>query len=354
MSNTAAESAHSHRLQTRPALQLAVGSLPATEQGQVQISLRVIAARLPMPCVAVAEVHGDITLEHASGRDTTMLTSAYGRREIERPIRLVPLADALSELIEEILAREDGLSEAPVAAAPLPSAPQSSAAAATEAAPATPQPANTGIGALLVNRPFTGPLAVHAGNGLELLVDADYHTAWSPLDDAELVRVLAGSAGVCANAVAPADFAKHIRPNAGLNPVAVEQLAWLAPVDATLEPVLARWLADPQARLTLVSWPNLSLQADYPQWLELLSRLAQHGHSVAEAIPAGQRAGIAPARLRQGLALLCVFKHALLERGAAAASPRQPAQPVSEAAREAAGSGLLGRLKSRFRSLMGG
>ena len=50
-------------LQSHPPIELAIGLLPSNEQSHAQVSMRVLASHLQVPCVVVQRETADITLK---------------------------------------------------------------------------------------------------------------------------------------------------------------------------------------------------------------------------------------------------------------------------------------------------
>lgn len=341
------------RLQMRPALKLAVGQLPPPEQSLVQITMRVLMPHLKVPCDVIAQPHGDITVQPA-GEDVLELSTHYAQRRVDRPVRLSPLSDALSELIEDLLQHEQA------AAAGMPHAQattQTDAAALADIRDAT-RRAATDDGAplldLLLLREEAGPLHVTLRNGLELFVDQRYHTAWSGQSIESLAAAMGDGIIADRQPMSAAELQQRIVKDAPSQTVLVEQLCWMLPRSASSAQLLARWHQPDNAELILETWPNLSSQADMLAWLPLLTAASRAPLPMREALRIAERTGIPADRARDGISLLLMFKHAAVRPREAAAesvfiAPTSTAETVTVAAPS---SGLLSRLRSRLRNLM--
>lgn len=306
------------RIQSRPAVQLAIGDLPSIEQDHVRISLRIISPRLQVPCVAVQQSQAEITLKPAnSGSCDLRLVSRFGERHIERPLRLMPLSDALTDLIDGMLKHE------------LPAA-------------------NTADGAtrlldLLLAPAATAISRIRLQSGIIFILDRGRHRAGFT-DAADIALLHPGDriADYRRLDALPTSF-----EHAAWLPL--EQLCWLF-ADAPA-PALRRWLDDTAARLTLISWPNLSQQPDALAWIQVLNALMQRSMRIDETVRLAVQAGIPSTRAQAGLALLGLFRHATLTRTDAAACPAQPPSPPPMAM-SASQIGLLSRLRNKLRTLL--
>lgn len=344
-------------LQARPALRLAVGQLPGAEQNLVQIALRVLRPHLRVPCDVVTQEQADITIRPA-GEDQLDLLTSHAERHVERPVRLAPLSDALSELITNLLDHEAGarppaeevrwpepaiaLASDPVVAPTTGTAPAPSTTASTAS--------SSGLIDLLLTREMAGPLHVTLQSGLEFLVDARYHTAWLslPLDD--LPASLGNGRIASVHSLTAFEFAQKTGSGTSLQSMQVEQLCWLLPQSTSAKGMLDRWHANPDTLIELHTWPNLSRQSDRLPWLSVLASLYRQPLSMRAAVRLAEREDIPTDRARAVLGLLLLYKHAVQRQPDAPA----PVQTAMTAPKEpsAAAQGLLGRLRSRLRSFM--
>lgn len=335
-------------LQARPALRLAVGQLPGAEQNLVQIALRVLRPHLKVPCDVVIQTRADITIRPAGDDQLDLLTS-HAERHVERPVRLAPLSDALSELITDLLDHEAaGMAPAePVRVA------VAAVAASTVPAPAIPAAVSRAHGGLLdvlLSREMAGPLHITLQSGLDFLIDARYHTAWmaQPLD--ALPAGIGDGSIASVHSLTAFEFAQKTGSGTTLQPLQVEQLCLLLPPTASSKGMLDRWHANPDTLIELHTWPNLSRQADRLPWLSVLAALYRQPLSMRAAVRLAEREDIATDRARAVLGMLLLYKHAV---------QRQPDAPVSvqqataaPKVPSAAAQGLLGRLRSRLRDFM--
>lgn len=335
-------------LQSHPPIELAIGLLPSSEQSHVQVSMRVLASHLQVPCVVMQRETADITLKPSdSDANAIAVVSAFGEAKLERPMRLVPLSEALQGLIDGILAHE-GQSAAP---APVASTSNVAAFARSVAAPLMGSNEESLLG-LLLGRKHQGPIEITLRSGRTILLDGRYATAHLSDSPVSMLAMLQGDTIARVSNVDAADFAARTAKGSVLFPVGVEQLCWsLAATDDTAS-ALSRWHEDEQARVTLDTWPNLSVQADNLAWLSVLGQLSRRTMTIAELRNAAIDAGIAPARARHGLSLLLSYRHArvvasgVTENNVVVQMPVAPKRPA-----EAAPTGLLGRLRMRLRAL---
>ena len=335
-------------LQSHPPVEVAIGQLPATEQSHAQISMRVLASHLPVPCVVVTQDTADITLSPDADAGFVHLHSAHGEARLERPIRLMPLSEALTGLIEGILAASGLAATAPVVAETPASAASPTIAPVETNAPAAPvTQTHAPLLDLLLGRRHAGPVEFGLRSGRSLLVDGRYATAHLSEPVAQMLSLLQDDAVERITAVAADDFARRTAKGSPLHPVSVEQVCWALPAAGESAATLARWHEDENARIALDTWPNLSAQADSLLWLGLLARLARRGDSIGQLRHAAIAAGIPAARARHGLSLLLAYRHARVTASGEATRPVVVQMPV----RREAPTGLLGRLRSRLRAL---
>lgn len=338
-----------NRLQQRPEIQVAIGQLTAQEQAHVQIYLRILAPRLRVPCVPIAAEKGEITLAPSSiNPEMACACSAYGQRSVERPLRMVPLADALTELIDELLAND------PSVTAHLPR--RRNHDRATEAQPdeASAEPTSRILLQVLFDRTHSVPVRLRTLSGIDLLIDPHFHSAWTEVPPEQLPSTIADEPVVQAEQVGLGTFQERISRGGGLYPIQVEQLCWLSSGAPGVPTPLDRWLQDRNAILRLTTWPNLSAQRDYPLWLKVLPAMWHGALVVDDALRQLEAAGIGPQRARHGLALLCLFRHATRDGSidSDAKLARAPAEPhVDDDVAEHRS--LLGRLKNRLRAMVG-
>ncbi len=318
-----------------PPLELAIGQLSPNEQSHAQVSMRVLAAHLAAPCVVVNKWAGDITLKPCAGDEQSIcVASSFEEARIERPIRLVPLSEALTKLIDGIVSR--GL-------------PQRTQAARPSAEPFSSLP--PALIDLLLTRSQAGPLEVQLASGRSLLVDARYSTAHLSCPVTEAMASLNDDAVIAVWPIASEAFASRTAKGSPLHPVGVEQLCWALSPTTESAPALDRWHRDAQVRLSLRSWPNLSAQADAAQWLPLLAGLFRADMRLQDLLDDASAAGIPVARARHGIALLLTYRHAQITTAVdtSTANVVQLIPASQRAPRPSAG--LLGRLRSRLRAL---
>ncbi|MDO5505364.1 MAG: hypothetical protein Q4F49_03605 [Pseudoxanthomonas suwonensis] len=315
------------RLRKRPEIQIAVGQLPSHERSHVRICLRVMGSRLSAVCSASDAAEAEITLRPAPGNPARVEASSCGRQvELELPLRMQPLADAINELIDSQVTDPD---------------PMQDVSAAQGTSVALPAPTVR----VLSRLPQRSATWLSIEGGAELLVDAEHHNAWLAPENGRFPATL-GSDIVTGMRPATGDEADPGRLwAAGMRPILVEQLYWMAPeADGTLP--LDHWLKDPSLRIRLTSWPNLSLQPDAQQWLQVLPALWEGSLEISELLRRLQSAGIAPRRARAGVALLGMFRHAW--RSPARIEPQAPS-PAALPPAQSAPRGLLARLKHHLR-----
>lgn len=318
-----------------PPLELAIGQLSPNEQSHAQVSMRVLAAHLSAPCVVVNKSVGDITLKPCPGDDQNIcVASMFEEARIERPIRLVPLSEALSKLIDGIISR---------------SLPGRAASPELAADPTSNTPA--ALIDLLLTRSLAGPVEVQLASGRSVLVDARYSTAHLSCPIPDALVSLNDDAVISAWPIASEAFASRTAKGNSLHPIGVEQLCWALSPTAESAPALDRWHRDTQVRLSLRSWPNLSAQSDANAWLPLLAGLFRADMRLDDVLQHATAAGIPAARARHGIALLLTYRHAQITTAAdtSTANVVQLVPASQRAPRPSAG--LLGRLRSRLRAL---
>lgn len=338
-------------LQSHPPIELAIGLLPSNEQSHAQVSMRVLASHLQVPCVVVQRETADITLKPSdTDANAICVISAFGEAKLERPMRLVPLSEALQGLIDGILAQEGQ------SATPAPATPQVSAFASVATAAAVPASDPTDSGesllGLLLGRKRQGPIEITLRSGRTLLLDGRYATAHLSESPVAMLPMLQGDAIAGIANVDAADFAARTGKGSALHPVGVEQLCWSLAETEDTAPALSRWHEDDQARVTLDTWPNLSVQHDNLAWLNVLGQLSRRSMTLADLRSAAINAGIAPARARHGLSLLLGYRHARVIASGTSENHNVVQMPVAPKRQaEAAPTGLLGRLRMRLRAL---
>lgn len=316
-------------LQLPPPLELAIGQLSTAEQSLIQVSMRVLASHLDAPCRVVTKQTGDITLKPGDDHNILQAVSAHGEVFIDRPVRLLPLSEALSKLIAGIVSYaqpqlESNADDAPVT-----------------------QPA---LFDLLLSRSVAGPIEVQLDSGRTLLLDSRYSVAHlsSPADT--MLPALASDHVARIRQISPKDFAQRTAKGSTLHPLATEQLCWALPATSSSAPALDRWHRDTNARLNLVTWPNLSAQHDAQAWLSVLARLFQRGMKMSALREALIAAGIPTARVLHGISLLLAYRHAHIV--AAGDTNEMVVVPISIARRAPTKpNGLLARLRSQLNAL---
>lgn len=325
-------------LQLPPPLELAIGQLSPAEQSHAAISMRVLAAHLDAPCVVVTKDSGDITLKPCEDDAQSLcVASAYDQARIDRPMRLVPLSEALAKLIDGILARTGRqVDTAPVAA-------ESIRADATS-------PAAGSLLDTLLRRDLAGPLEIVLSSGSSLLVDRRYAMAHLSAPVSQLLPALIDESVISIQPIAAEEFSRRTAKGNPLHPVSVEQLCWSLPVHGNAIPELDRRHQDEQAQVSLDTWPNLSAQPDAAQWLQILARLHRQGMRVGQLRHALVAAGISAPRARHGISLLLSYRHARIAIQAVPTASQAMPTSTSTAARQAS-AGLLGRLRMRLRAL---
>lgn len=317
-----------------PPIELAVGQLSSAEQSHVQVSLRVLEAHLKARCILVNKGVADITLTpNDNDAGTLRAFSAYDQILIERPIRLVPLSESLSFLIEGILSRTAQASSV---------TPQDD----TAVTPASP----SALLDLLLNRSPSGPIEIQMASGYRLLVDARYTLAHLSSPVGEMLPRLAADRILSTTPVSEQEFAQRTAKGNPLHPVSVEQICWALPATVETAPALARWHRDAQARVKLETWPNLSAQDDAQAWLGLLAKLFQRDMRVGDLRDAAVAAGIAAERANHGISLLLTYRHAHIMAAAEMADSVVVRLPLPRRTTTASPS-LLGRLRSRLRAM---
>ena len=248
-------------------------------------------------------------------------------------MRLVPLSEALSTLINGILSATGQVVGESVAV----SAPVQSQA----------QPALLDV---LLRRNHPGPLEIVLASGCSLLVDDRYIVAHLSAPVGQLLPALIDESVLSIQPIAMEEFTRRTTKGNALHPVSVEQLCWALPAHGDGIPELERWHQDERARISLDTWPNLSAQPDAGSWLEILTRLHRHSMSISQLRHAAVDAGIPAARARHGISLLLTYRHARIALYSAARDsqvvsinpPKRTHNPPA---------GLLGRLRMRLRAL---
>ena len=292
----------SNLLQIPPPLELAIGQLSPIEQSHAVVSMRVLAAHLKAPCVVVDKETGDITLKPCEDDDRSLrAVSAYGEAHLDRPMRLAPLSEALSTLIDGILSRTGlGSSDA------------GSAAVDANDAVAPQSLGEASLLKILLRRDQAGPLEIQFASGQSMLIDRRYSTAHLSAPVSDMLPGLPGESIVSITPVQMDDFSKRTAKGSQppLHPVGVEQVCWALPAADGDIPELGRWHQNSQAHLSLDTWPNLSAQPDADRWLEILSRLHRHSMRIDQLRNAAVAAGIPAARARNGISLLLSYQHA--------------------------------------------
>ncbi|MGY0505629.1 hypothetical protein [Luteimonas sp. e5] len=333
-------------LQTRPPLTLAIGLLEPMEQNHVQIALRVIASRLPAPCTAVLGDRAELVLGPRDDGNGLLLTGPNGSRELDRPLRIVPLAEAINQLAGDAPQVADAAATTPAVTD------HDRGGAMSDPQPASVATADThgqSLLHLLLKREEAGPLHIVLDNGDEWWLDARYHSAYSQTEPGIALQRLSDARVSRIEQLDAATFAASTE-QAGLRPLQVSQLCWSLAVSPDTQTLLGHWHANPDALLQLDSWPNLSRQGDGLAWLRVLAQLSRRSMSLAELRRAAEAEGITPARARHGLSLLLLFRHA---RIVAAANDPAPLRRTASATAPTHSGGLLGRLRQRLRALAG-
>lgn len=360
--------ASTERLQQRPEIQLAIGQLASIEQTHVQICLRAMAPRMKVPCVAVKSQEAELTLGSVPGNpEMARLSSKHSHQDLERPLRMVPLSDALTHLIDELLAQDSSVVQA------ITPQRRSTDPGLVEAQPQGEAPTASASQRLLLqalfDRAHNSPVQLRTASGIEILVDPNYHSAWLSAEIENIPATIADEVVVSAQSVGLGTFQERISNDHALRPIQVEQLCWLGSGATGVATPLDRWLEEGEAVLRLQTWPNLSAQPDYPLWLQVLPAMWNSALRMDEAVQRLEALGMPRDRARHGMALLCLFRHAkrdtsVISSSSAVIAPAQAAAvtpaaaPVSTPAPSAPApqtekKGLLGRLKSRLRSMLG-
>lgn len=334
----------SNLLQIPPPLELAIGQLPPIEQSHAMVSMRVLAAHLKARCVVVDKEIGDITLKPCEGDDRSLcVVSAYGEAHLDRPMRLAPLSEALSMLIDGILSRTTGLTSNTAEN----TGPNTGHAAALRPSD------QASLLEILLRRDLAGPLEIQFASGCSMLIDRRYSIAHLSAPVSEMLPTLADESIVSVATIHVDEFSRRTAKGnqPPLHPIGVEQLCWALPIAGEDIPELDRWHQNSHAHLSLDTWPNLSAQPDADKWLDVLSRLHRHSMRIDQLRDAAVSAGIPVKRARNGIALLLSYQHA---RIAVYSTPSEPSiMPMSNVNRRPSSSslGLLGRLRSRLRAL---
>lgn len=323
------------RLQSRPPFRLAIGELPKHEQSHVQIALRVISPRLAVPCHIIDnDEHADFALkptEHGAG---LILSSKSRQITLERPIRIAPLADALSALVDENIATNEYPPQHAETSAP---------DILTEEAG---HQSSTSLLATLLENKTPCAQEITLDNGMTLLIDERQHCVHSTLAPADLFKAIGGARVACTQALASEEFLSH---RDGRHAIQLEQLCWACTADYPHESTqLGHWQQAPDASIQLQSWPNLSWQPDATAWLNAFARLSRHPMKLLAFIAATQSEGIDSKRAHHGLSMLLAFRHAkMIEPGTTPGllyrSPAytRPARPRS----------FLDRLREQLRTI---
>ncbi len=347
-------------LQSRPALPVAIGQLAGIEQTHLQISLRVLSSKLKVPCITVSEETATITLHPVDGDDKHLcVSSLHGDILVERPVRLMPLQEALAETIDRILAAEAGhLAPGMVVDAAAARVTAEASQNRTEAMPAGEVQAGSqrvpSLLALLLERKQPGPLRVVLKSGHSLLLDARYHSAY--LEGGLTSSMLADDAVAQIDRLAPDEFDRASLGLALDQRVSVEQICWLLQETADTRHLLSRWHDQPAQTVQLDTWPNLSMQSDALAWLGVLTKMSRRSLPLSDVVRLAVDAGIPLVRVRHGLSLLLTFRHAQLLTPVINAMPaHRPAPtppPTAAPALPQQSGGLLSRIRSRLRALV--
>lgn len=325
------------RLQSRLPFRLAIGELPQYEQSHVQIAMRIISPRLAVPChIVESNEHADFVLQPTAQGNGLTLSGKSRQISLERPIRIAPLADALSILIDESEAGNAHSQPTHSAHAP---------ALGMHAEPALDANSTPLLATLLENKIPT-PQEITLDNGMTLLIDERHYCAHSIFMPADLFKAVAGARVASSQALAPDEFLSR---RDGRHAIQLEQLCWGCTADNQYAPSqLAHWQKAPDTTIQLHSWPNLSWQADATAWLEVFARLAQRRVGLSAFIETTHSEGIDENRARHGLSMLLAFRHARVVESGPAPSPLYPSTTYIRSTRP---KGLLNRLREQLRAI---
>jgi len=304
----------------RTGIALAVGSLGGLDQQVVGTMLHTLATRLGAQFRISEAREAELTLvEHASDPASFVLrvrnASNFSELRLPRPLRLMPLADALNASIDIVR-------------------PQSLSTPAVEVS-------SSSLVGLLCGSAANVPLRVEGTWGACVLVPGSDEIAF---DRSYLVvaRALAEDARVVGHAVVKPEVAAATHAAARVR-LRCEEIRWLSGPSAEAMRAIAVKLSHPDAFITLRIWPNLARLPDHRRWIDAFATM-QRGAGVAQIFNRAAAHGIADAQLRRGLALLFEQRQVVL-------SQRRPVPPTKVISVPPSLS-FLQRLKQRLSQMM--
>lgn len=304
----------------RVGIALAVGSLAAFDQQVLRTMLQTLATRLSAYFRVTDSAEAELSLvEHPTDPAIFLLRVRGAANPVElrvpRPLRLMPLADALNASIDLVR-------------------PQS-------VPPVTATTQGDSLLALLSARPSAVPLLAEGTWGTAVIVPGRDEVAF---DRSFLVvaRALAEDARVVRQDAISPELAIGLHEGARLH-LRREELLWLCGPSQEAQRAVAVKLAHPEAFLTLHIWPNLARLPDHRRWLEVFATM-RRGAGIAAVLARAAAEGINEAQARRGL-------YMLLQQGQASLG-LQASMPAPVVASSVPPASFLQRLKQRLRQLV--
>ncbi|MBN8481467.1 MAG: hypothetical protein J0L88_07765 [Xanthomonadales bacterium] len=304
----------------RVGIALAAGALPAFDQQVLRTMLQTLATRLSAYFRISEAREAELTLVDHPGDPASFLlrvrnASNFTEISLPRPLRLMPLADALNASID--IVRPQGVSS-----------------------PAASAPVGT-LAGVLSERVTPAPLRVEGAWGSCVFIPESGEVAFDRSPFA-VARALAEDARVTRQEVVKPEVAASLRAAARVR-LRRDEVLWLCGPSAEAQRQFAVKLAHPEAFLTLRVWPNLARLPEQQRWLDVFA-LMQRGAGIADILARAAAEGLGEVQARRGLYLLLQQGHASLDRRAGLADAKVPvaAPPAS----------FLQRLKRRLRQMM--
>jgi len=304
----------------RAGIALSVGSLAAFDQQVLRTMLQTLATRLSAYFRVTDSREAELNLvEHPTDASSFVLrvrsATEVTELRVPRPLRLMPLADALNASIDIVR-------------------PHSLPAPASD-------PSGGSLLSLVSVGAITAPLRVEGSWGTavflpgrdEVAFDRSFHV---------VARALAEDARVVRQEVITPVIASGLHEGARLH-LRREEMLWLCGPSVEAQRAVAVKLAHPDAFLTLRIWPNLARLPDHRRWLDVFAAM-RRGAGVAAVLARAAEEGIGEPQARRGIYLL-------LQQGQASLT-QQAAAPTPVVAANAPPPSFMQRLKQRLRQLV--
>ena len=305
----------------RVGIALAVGTLAAFDQQVLRTMLQTLATRLSAYFRVTEAAEAEMSLIEHPGDPACFLlrvrdASTVTELRVPRPLRLMPLADALNASIDIVR-------------------PQN-----------VPAPAKVSSGGSLLGLLCAGattvPLRVEGAWGTAVFLPGRDEIAF---DRSFLVvaRALGEDARIARQDEIAPGVAVGLHEGARLH-LRREEILWLCGASVEAQRAVAVKLAHPEAFLTLHVWPNLSRLPDHRRWLDVFATM-RRGAGVAAVLARAAEEGITEMQARRGIYLLLQHGHARLSL--------QPAVSAAEVVSASAPpTSFMQRLKQRLRQLV--